>query len=390
MARHKLTEKTCKSLIEPGIYGDGDGLWLRVRAGGSRQWVFIYRWAGKRAELGLGGYGTGTAPVSLALAREKAEAVRQRLARDEDPKTERKAKSGKTFLDIMNDVITTKTKGFKNAKHRQQWRNTLDTYATHLHPILISKVTVDDVVETLKPIWDTIPETADRLRMRIAAVMDAAKARGLYAGDNPAAWRGNLQHLLTERSGLVRGHHAALDYKDVPITMKALQASSAVSARAVEFACLTATRSGETRGAVWPEFDLEEKLWVIPKERMKAGREHRVPLCDRAVDILKERKELATSDVVFEGGVVGGSISDTAMVKSLRAASPDKTITLHGLRSSFRDWTGDTTTHPRDIVEMALAHAIKDATEAAYRRKDALEKRRLLMDDWAAFCASAK
>lgn len=390
MARHKLTEKACKALIEPGIYGDGDGLWLRVRAGGSRQWVFIYRWQGKRAELGLGGYGTGTAPVSLSLAREKAEAVRQRLARDEDPKTERKAKSGKTFLDVMNDVIKTKTKGFKNAKHRQQWRNTLDTHAKPLHAVLISKVSVDDVVETLKPIWDTIPETADRLRMRIAAVMDAAKARGLFVGDNPAAWRGNLQHLLTERNGLVRGHHAALDYKDIPATMRALGKSSAVSARAAEFACLTATRSGETRGAVWPEFDLEEKLWVIPKERMKAGREHRVPLCDRAVAILTERKELATSNVVFEGGVVGGSISDTAMVKSLRAASPDKGITLHGLRSSFRDWTGDTTTHPRDIVEMALAHAIKDATEAAYRRKDALEKRRVLMDDWAAFCASAE
>jgi len=389
MARHKLTEKACKALTDPGIYGDGDGLWLRVRAGGSRQWVFIYRWAGKRAELGLGGYGTGTAPVSLALAREKAEAVRQRLARDEDPKTERKAKSGKTFLDIMNDVIKTKTKGFKNAKHRQQWRNTLDTYATHLHPILISKVTVDDVVETLKPIWDTIPETSDRLRMRIAAVMDAARARGLYVGDNPAAWRGNLAHLLPERQKLSRGHHAALAYDDVPVTMKVLRASSAVSARAVEFACLTATRSGETRGAVWPELDLDGKLWVIPKERMKAGREHRVPLSDRAVEILRAMKEVATSDLVFEGGNVGSPISDTAMVKVLRAASPDKTITLHGLRSSFRDWAGDTTQHPRDVVEMALAHTIADQTEAAYRRSDALAKRRLLMDSWGDYCGSA-
>lgn len=162
MARHKLTEKFCKGLTEPGVYGDGDGLWLRVRKGGSRQWIFVYRWEGKRAEISLGGYASGTAPVSLSLAREKAEAKRQLLARDQDPKAEHKAKTGKTFLDIMNDVIKVKEKEFRNAKHRQQWRNTLDTHAAPLHGILISKITVDDVVSTLTPIWDTIPETADR------------------------------------------------------------------------------------------------------------------------------------------------------------------------------------------------------------------------------------
>ncbi|MDI5926448.1 integrase arm-type DNA-binding domain-containing protein [Rhizobium leguminosarum] len=389
VVRHKLSEKACKSISEVGVHSDGDGLYLRVRVGGSKSWIFIYRWDGKRAELGLGGYGSGAAPVSLALAREKAEAVRQQLARGEDPKAERRSANPKTFKDIMDDVIKTKTKSFKNAKHRAQWRTTLDTYATRLHDIAISKVSVDDVVETLKPIWEEIPETADRLRMRIAAVMDAAKARGLYVGDNPAAWRGNLQHLMSDRQTLSRGHHAALAYADVPVTMKALRASLAVSARAVEFACLTGARSGEVRGAAWPEIDLDAALWIIPKERMKAGREHRVPLCERAIEILRERKELATSEIVFEGGNVGSPISDTAMVKVLRAASPDKSITLHGLRSSLRDWAGDETHHPRDVIEMALAHVVKDKTEAAYRRKDALEKRRLLMKDWAEFCGSA-
>lgn len=388
MARHKLTEKACKSISETGVHSDGDGLYLRVREGGSKNWIFVYRWHGKRAELGLGGYGTGAAPVSLARAREKAEAVRQQLARGEDPKAERRLANPKTFKDIMDDVIKTKTKGFRNAKHAAQWRTTLDTYATPLHDLAIGKVTVDDVVETLKPIWETIPETADRLRMRIAAVMDAAKARGLYVGDNPAAWRGNLQHLMSDRQTLSRGHHAALEYKDVPATMKTLRASSGVSARAVEFACLTGARSGEVRGATFSEIDFDAALWIIPKERMKPGREHRVPLCERAIEILRERKELATSDIIFEGGVAEKGVSDTAMVKSLRAASPDKTVTLHGLRSSLRDWAGDETHHPRDVIEMALAHVIKDKTEAAYRRKDALEKRRALMLDWAAFCNS--
>lgn len=210
----------------------------------------------------------------------------------------------------------------------------------------------------------------------------------MYKGENPAEWKNNLKHLIPSRQTLSRGHHAALDYKLVPETIAILQQSSAVSARAVEFACLTAARSGEVRGATWDEIDFSEALWIIPPERMKAAREHRVPLTARAVAILATMKAIATSQVVFEGGVPGKGISDTAMVKSLRAASPDKSITLHGLRSSFRDWAGDTTTHPREVVEMALAHSIGNKVEAAYRRKDALEKRRALMKDWAAYVES--
>ncbi|WVT73346.1 integrase arm-type DNA-binding domain-containing protein [Sinorhizobium chiapasense] len=390
MAKHKLSEKECKALAEPGIYGDGDGLHLRVRPGGSKQWLFIYRWQGKRAELGLGGYGSGTAPVSLALARAKAETIRDQLARGEDPKADRKAEAPKTFADVMEDVIKVKEASFRNAKHKAQWRMTLDTYAKPLHAKPIAIVTRDDVLETLKPIWTKIPETADRTRMRIAAVLDHAKARGLFTGDNPADWRGGLKELLPARQKLTRGHHAAVSYSEIPATMKALRESSAVSARAVEFSALCASRSGEVRGAVRSEFDLEAALWVIPPERMKAGREHRVPLSDRAVEIVKAQLQRATGDLVFEGGNEGRPISDTAMTKSLRAASPDKDATLHGLRSSFRDWCGDHTEHPREVAEAALAHVLSDKTEAAYRRSDALEKRRKLMNDWGEYCQSAK
>lgn len=375
MAKHRLSETRIKTL-PVGIHSDGDGLFLRVRKEGSRQWFFIYRRASKRTELGLGGYGQGTAPVSLALAREKAEAVRQRLARGDQ------LSAKKTFADVMDDVLEVKSSGFRNEKHKAQWAMTLREYAKHLHKRPIADITRDDVVETLKPIWGTIPETADRLRMRIASVMDHAKARGLYVGDNPADWRGGLKDLLSPRQKLTRGHHAAVGYKELPAVMKALGTAAGISARAVEFSCLTAARSGEVRGAKFDEFDMKQGLWVVPPQRMKAGREHRVPLCDRAIEIIEGMREIATTDSVFP-------ISDTAMVKALRKATGDDS-TLHGLRSSFRDWCGDETSHPRDVAEAALAHTLKDKTEAAYRRSDALQKRRRLMDDWSKYCASCQ
>lgn len=375
MAKHRLSETRIKTL-PVGIHSDGDGLFLRVRKEGSRQWFFIYRRASKRTELGLGGYGQGTAPVNLALAREKAEAVRQRLARGDE------LSARKTFADVMDDVLEVKSSGFRNEKHKAQWAMTLREYAKHLHKMPVAGITRDDVVETLKPIWGTIPETADRLRMRIASVMDHAKARGLYVGDNPADWRGGLKNLLPPRQKLTRGHHAAVGYKELPAVIKALRTAAGISARAVEFSCLTAARSGEVRGAKFDEFDMKQGLWVVPPQRMKAGREHRVPLCDRAIEIIEAMREVATTDAVFP-------ISDTAMVKALRKATGDDS-TLHGLRSSFRDWCGDETSHPRDVAEAALAHTLKDKTEAAYRRSDALQKRRILMEDWSKYCASGQ
>jgi len=366
---------------EPGIYSDGDGLYLRVRSGGSKQFVFIFKREKQRTEIGLGGHGQGTAPTSLALAREKAQAIRDRLARGEE------LHSRKTFGEIMEDVLKVKEASFRNAKHSAQWRMTLDTYAAPLHKKPIADITRDDVVETLKPIWTAIPETADRTRMRIAAVIDHAKARGLYVGNNPADWRGGLKELLPARSKLTRGHHAAVGYKELPAVLARVRASEAVSARAVEFLALTAGRSGEVRGATWGEFDLDNALWVIPADRMKAGREHRVPLPPRAVDILRKQREMTTSDIVFEGGRAGVPISNTAMTKIMRASGGGE-ATLHGMRSSFRDWAGDESHYPREIIESALAHAIEDKTEAAYRRSDALQKRRSLMEDWAKYCKS--
>ncbi|RVJ35938.1 tyrosine-type recombinase/integrase [Sinorhizobium medicae] len=380
MARNKLTETKLKKLDKPGIYSDGDGLYLRVRSGGSKQWFFIYKRDGKRTEIGLGGFGQGTAPVSLSLAREKADAIRERLARGED------LAKRYTFADLMEDVIKVKAATSRNDKHKAQWRMTLDTYAKPLHKKPIADITRDDVVETLKAIWTKKPETADRTRMRIAAVIDHAKARGLFTGDNPADWKGGLKELLPARQKLTRGHHEAIDHHHIPACLTRLRAAAGVSARATEFTCLTAARSGEVRFMTWDEVDLDGALWTVPAGRMKAGREHRVPLSDRAVEILRGRQQIATSGLVFEGEKEGQPISDTAMAKALRAASGGNG-TLHGFRSSFRDWAGDDTHHPRDVIEAALAHIVKDKTEAAYRRKDALEKRRKLMQDWANYCA---
>ena len=376
MARNKLSETRIRSLTKPGIYSDGDGLYLRVRAGGSRQWVFIHKRAGVRTETGLGGYGQGTAPVSLALAREKAEAIRQRLARGDDLHTR------KTFLEVMDDVLDVKQASFRNDKHKAQWSMTLREYAKPLHKKPIADLTRDDVLEVLKPIWTKIPETADRTRQRIAAVFDHARARGLFVGDNPADWRGGLKELLPARQKLTRGHHAAVGYKALPSVIQALRQSAAVSARAVEFIALTAARSNEARSATWDEIDLQEKLWTIPAARMKSARDHEVPLSDRAITILLAQQQRATGALVFEGEREGKPISDTAMVKVFRAAGAGA-ATLHGLRSSFRDWAGDETHYPRDVAEAALAHVLKDKTEAAYRRGSALAKRRDMMQEWA-------
>lgn len=390
MAKEKLTKTKIEKLTKPGIYSDGAGLYLRVRVGGSKSWHFIWKKDGKRSEIALGPYpGFSTRPVTLERAREKADEIRDRLERGDEVESDKEKDERPTFRDIMRDVIDIKQKASKNAKHAAQWAMTLETYASALHGLPVADITLTNVADCLKPIWSQKPETADRTRMRIATVMDAAKVKGYFVGDNPAAWKGALEHVLPARSKLSRGHHAALDYKSMPKAMKALREASGVSARAVEFAALTAGRSGEIRGAVFSEIDFDAALWIIPKERMKAGVEHRVPLSPRAVEILREREQFATGSLVFEGGKEGQPISDTAMVKALRLASGTGD-TLHGLRSTFRDWAGDETHYAVDVAEAALAHAVRDKTEAAYRRSDALEKRRALMADWAAYCASFK
>lgn len=385
MARFKLSETAIRRLDKPGIYGDGDGLFLRVRKGGSRQWFFIYKRGGKRTEIGLGGYGQGTAPVSLALAREKADAIRSQLARGVDPRGDRQPQHIVTFRHVMDDLLQSKEAGWKNDKHRAQWHMTLREYAAPLHALPIASIALGDVKACLMPHWEARPVTADRLRARIQAVIDYAIAHGWRTAGNPAQWRGLLDKVMPPRQKLPRGHHAALAYADAPKLAAGLRQSTGTAARAVEFVLLTAVRAGEARGATFDEFDLGGRVWTIPADRMKADREHTVPLSARAVELIEAMKAKATSALVFHGAADNRPISDTAMTKALRLASPDKSATVHGLRSTFRDWAGDKTEFSRDVAEAALAHTVRDKVEAAYRRGTALEKRRDLMNAWAAY-----
>ncbi|QKC83939.1 site-specific integrase [Mesorhizobium sp. NZP2077] len=385
MSRHKLSEAGLKKLDKAGIYSDGDGLFLRVRKGGSKQWFFIYKRAGKRAELGLGGYGQGTAPVSVALAREKADIFRQKLARGEELRATSKPPRVITFEHCMDELLKAKAGDWKNMKHKAQWEMTLREYAKPLHEMPVADIVLGDVKECLLPHWTERPETADRLRSRIQAVIDYAIAHEWRTATNPARWRGLLDKVMPKQKTLSRGHHAALAYAETPAMIRKLRQSTGTAARAVEFLALTASRSGETRGATFPEIDVKAKTWTIPADRMKAGKEHVVPLTDRALAIVEIMRQRSTSPLVFGGGIEDRPISDTAMTKALRLASPDKKATLHGLRSSFRDWCGDCTAFERDVAEAALAHALRDKTEAAYRRATALEKRRELMTAWEAY-----
>jgi integrase len=385
MARNKLSETKIKGLTKPGIYGDGDGLYIRVQKGGSRNFVFIYRRSSERTEIGLGGYGQGTAPVSLALAREKAEAIRQQLARGEDPRADKKASRPKTFKDCMDALIEAKESEWTNPKHGDQWKMTLREYAKPLHDMPVADIVMGDVKDTLLPHWQERPETADRLRSRIQAVIDYAIAHEWRTAGNPARWKGLLDKVMPARKKLTRGHHAALAYALAPALTAKLRTSPGVAARGVEFLALTATRTKEARLAEFGEFDMTAKTWSIPALRMKLKKMHVVPLPDRAIEIVDAMREVATGPFLFGGDK---AVSDTALTKALRVASPDKAATLHGLRSMFRDWCGDETEYPRELAEQALAHAVGNAVEQAYRRSDALEKRRALMIDWAAYLAN--
>lgn len=386
MARFKLSETRIRTLDKPGIYGDGDGLWLRVQKSGSRNWIFIWKRMGRRTELGLGGYGRGTAPVSLKLAREMADEIRDRLARGEDPRSKKRRSGVITFEKCMNDLLASKSGEWRNDKHRAQWEMTLKNYAKPLHDMPVAEIAMGDVKDVLLKHWDARPETASRLRGRIEAVIDYAIAHEWRKTANPARWKGLLDKVLPAPQKLMRGHHAALDYKFMQETIARLRQSKGVAARAVEFTVLTSSRTGEVRGAVNSEFDLDAAIWTVPAGRMKSGKEHRVPLCDRGIEIVREMSARATGNLIFGGGRDGSPVSATAMTKALRLAAPDKAATLHGLRSTFRDWAGEETEYTREIAELALAHQVGNEVERAYRRGDALEKRRALMCDWGAFC----
>lgn len=381
-----------KNLSTPGLHfvGEVPGLALQVLPTGARTWVLRATIGGRRRDMGLGGY----PEVTLQEARNAARKARQRIREGGDPIEERReaqrallagAAKSLTFKEAAEGYISAHEAGWKNPKHRQQWRNSLATYAYQkIGALSVGQVELPHVLDVLEPIWTAKTETASRLRGRIELVLDWAGARGHRSGLNPARWRGHLDKLLPRPSKVARTeHHRALPASEMPAFMGHLRRSDGMGAQALEFAILTATRSGETRGARWEEIDLNAKVWTIPASRMKSGREHRVPLSAAAVQLLKSLPRIGGSDLVF-AAANGRPLSDMTLVAVLRRL--DVAAVPHGFRSTFRDWAAEATSFPHEVCEMALAHTISNKAEAAYRRGDLFEKRRSLMEAWAAFC----
>ena len=383
----KLNVKQVEKLIreaKPGATADGCGLYLRITTTGNASWQYRYQLHGTRRTMGLG----ACSAVTLADARAKAAEANTMVKSGTDPLTIREAqalavvKQSTTFKDVADEYIASHRHGWKNAKHAQQWENTL---AQYVHPLLGTKqvdaITTADVLAILKPIWQTKAETATRIRSRIELVIDAAKAQSLSEAPNPARWKGHLDKLLPKRTKASKGHHAALDYQQMPAFYKRLMTErDSLSATALAITILTACRTSEVLLAQWSEIDLIAKMWVIPANRMKAGNEHRVPLTAEVLSLLER---LPTREgFLFPGAKQDKSLSNMAMTMVLRKLGRDD-LTVHGFRSTFRDWAAETTNHPNMVCEMALAHTIGNAAEAAYRRGDLMERRRMLMADWA-------
>ena len=386
----KLTALTVPRL-PAGLHADGNGLYLQVGGAGARSWIWRYSIYGKERYLGLG---SATA-IPLKRARELAAEARRMRAEGIDPIEHRRqqrdaarVRNAKTvtFGEMAQAYIAAHESSWGNARHREQWRNTLALYAL---PVIgglpVQAIDTALVLKVLQPIWATIPETANRIRGRIEQIIDYAIAHEFrQRGDNPARWRHHLDKILPRPTKGAGGqHHAALPYAELPAFMADLRRRESTSGRALEFLILTAARTGEVLGARWSEIDLDGKLWTISGTRMKAGKEHRVPLSDRAIEILRGMWARRSNDYVFAG--LRGPLSSPALGAMLKVMGRAGTITTHGFRSTFRDWAGDRTAFARDVVEAALAHTIENKVEAAYRRGDALEKRRRLMDAWSEY-----
>ncbi|WP_147154985.1 tyrosine-type recombinase/integrase [Reyranella soli] len=381
----------------PGRYGDGAGLYLLVRSPEAKFWVFRYVRNGRMREMGLGP-ATGRAKVLLNDARTKARTLYEAVRDGRDPLEERQAArtarsvavaKATTFAECAKAYIASHSAGWKNEKHAQQWEKTLETYAAPIIGSLpVQAVDTSLVLKVLEPIWTKKPETASRLRGRLEVILDYARARHLRDGENPARWKGHLEALLPAKSKVRRvENHAALPYAEMAAFMVELRKQPGVAARLLEFTILTAARTGEALGARWSEIAEDQKLWTISADRMKAKREHRSPLSVRALAILDEMKPLRHEgcDFVFPGALLGRPLSNMAMLTLLRRMERGD-LTVHGFRSSFRDWAAERTNFPSEVAEMALAHAVGDKVEAAYRRGDLFEKRRGLSDAWGAFC----
>lgn len=389
-----LSSIEVQRLTTPGMnfVGEVAGLALLVSDTGARSWILRTMIAGKRRDMGLGGF----PDVTLADARRRARDLREQIDNGEDPIAQRRqaratllAASIKamTFDECVDRYLDAHSDTWTNAKHRQQWPNTLATYAG---PVIggldVALIETGHVLKVLEPIWREKTETASRLRGRIESVLSWATTAGYRAGENPARWRGHLQNLLAMPTKIAKvEHHAALPYRELGVFMADLRTREGMGARALEFAILTAARSGEVRGATWAEIDMDAALWTVPGERMKAKNEHAVPLSDTALDLLRELPR--EGDLVFPGARVGRPLSDMSLTAALRRMGRGD-LTAHGFRSTFRDWAAEQTAYPSEVVEMSLAHTIGNKVEAAYRRGDLIEKRRRLMDEWAKFCAT--
>lgn len=388
----RLTPMQVKRAAAGDFLADGGGLYLQVGPSGAKSWIFRYKRSGRSRDMGLGALHT----ISLADARDRAQAQRKLLVDGIDPLDARNAARRQqsiqrakvvTFADCAKAYVDAHQIGWRNPKHIEQWRNTLDTYAAPvLGQLPIDAIDTGLVMQVLDPIWRDKTETATRVRGRMERILSWATVRGHRSGDNPARWRGHLDQLLPAPSTLQKvDHHAALPYSQIGAFMLDLRAHEGVAARALEYTILKVSRTIEAIGARWPEFDFAEKVWVVPAERMKAGRQHRVPLTADDIKLLKALPRVG--DYVFPGASEGRPISNMSMAAVLKRMGRSD-ITVHGFRSTFRDWAAETTNHPNIVVEMALAHTIESKVEAAYRRGDLFEKRRRLMADWAKYCYS--
>jgi integrase len=352
-ASKKLSTRAVAAITKPGRHSDGDGLYLNVTATGAKSWLFIWKRNNRPREMGLG----SIKGVSLARARELAAQCRAQVAAGLDPIELRDAakqtkRAAPTFGEMADALIASKEREWRNKKHKAQWAMTLREYCAPLRSKPVDEIDTAAVLAVLTPLWRRAPETASRVRGRVEAVLDAAKAQGHRSGENPAAWRGHLSHLLPKRGKLTRGHHAAMPYAEASAFMARLRQQDAIPALALEFTILTAARSGEVLGARWSEIDSAAKVWTVPAERMKAGREHRVPLCERALAILERLSEARTGELVFPGQRVGRPLSGAALNLILRAMGA--AVTVHGFRSAFRDWCGNETHFPREIVGVKM------------------------------------